>query len=731
MTYNGAAVEEVPSAVFEGGALTGAAAPAPLYPNSPPGTAQVSSMKKWLWILAIVFAAAAAFGQTSNTLYARNFPGNTVGAKVTAAQNACDPDTSMRCVIVIDAGLSAYPVGTMPSKCPNCTWWDLRQGTDFPGLELTTTGSSGASTLQNGVLNIPDYAGGSSGAPLSLNPPTQRYVLFGDSYSGDDINALHTNVAINSFTCSASVCTLTVPSTSTFTAGNWAQIVDTASQPSFDVSLCATTEAHDAGVGWPYGCSMYQILTAGFTSTTFEVANPTGTAQSCSSSCGSVGPMNDYIGPQMQAQPAIQGHGTVSWLMCSNSSGGNTLAFISANFSSCFQAYAPGTSADPIDYILGAWSDDMAAGETAAQIEGYISTVAEEVHAVGGRFLVQTSPALKNTQTAALVDYWLRGMTETPANKVTGDYVDWQFDEGPKYNPLGTFWDGTGSMLPAGVRRMAHALNIVAGLNLPIDTSQQGEEITDGNGAIWHYQQTVNDTWNFSAANGDGGVAVSPFAASDLTSDSPTIFTAYYGQSNTLPGGGLTGLLYLPNNADCYNMNSTSNDWCGIAFGANTSDVNTNGAFTAENPSTGDVLIRNLNSADLGITVTPSGGVVAPELANATCISAAADGTLTAGCPTITTTIERLNITSGICTTTGAETLCSMAETWPTAFANNTYTVTCGYAGLPTGTGTNPGLYGPYVSAKTTTGFTLTIQAGSNSAGGNNTVTEIDCWGMD
>jgi hypothetical protein len=92
---------------------------------------------------------------------------------------------------------------------------------------------------------------------------------------------------------------------------------------------------------------------------------------------------------------------------------------------------------------------------------------------------------------------------------------------------------------------------------------------------------------------------------------------------------------------------------------------------------------------------------------------------------------EAMKITSGICTTAGAETLCSMNETWPNPFVNSTYAYGCNYAGLPTGTGTNPGLYGPYVSSPTTTGFKVTIQAGSNSAGGNNTISEIDCRGME
>lgn len=137
-------------------------------------------------------------------------------------------------------------------------------------------------------------------------------------------------------------------------------------------------------------------------------------------------------------------------------------------------------------------------------------------------------------------------------------------------------------------------------------------------------------------------------------------------------------------------------------FPVSTAGVNT---FTATYSSSSYVdVILFVFKASSSATVLPPGGVV---------------------------TDQYLKITSGICTTAGAETTCPISATWPQPFANNTYAYGCSYAGIPTGTGTNPGLYGPYVSSPTTTGFTVTIQAGSNSAGGNNTVPEIDCWGHD
>lgn len=86
-------------------------------------------MMKRLKVVAVVLCVLAgqyAIAQTSNTLYARQFPGNTVGAKVTAAQAACSADTAVPCVIILDPVLAVYSTGTMPNRSAHMCWWDYR-----------------------------------------------------------------------------------------------------------------------------------------------------------------------------------------------------------------------------------------------------------------------------------------------------------------------------------------------------------------------------------------------------------------------------------------------------------------------------------------------------------------------------------------------------------------------------------------------------------------------------
>lgn len=97
--------------------------------------------------------------------------------------------------------------------------------------------------------------------------------------------------------------------------------------------------------------------------------------------------------------------------------------------------------------------------------------------------------------------------------------------------------------------------------------------------------------------------------------------------------------------------------------------------------------------------------------------------------PIVPSQIESLIITSGICTTGGAEQKCPMsAVNWPVAFSNSTYAVTCTVQN-PTGSGDNPSL-AVYWTAKSASAITLELQSGSNSAGGTNTTAEIDCTGV-
>lgn len=86
--------------------------------------------------------------QTSNTFNAAQFAGNDVGTKVTAAQNSCNANTSVPCVIILDPILAAYSQGTMPARCAQCTWIDYRTSGS-----VSFSGSSGSQVLSGAVCD--------------------------------------------------------------------------------------------------------------------------------------------------------------------------------------------------------------------------------------------------------------------------------------------------------------------------------------------------------------------------------------------------------------------------------------------------------------------------------------------------------------------------------------------------------------------------------------------------
>jgi hypothetical protein len=96
-------------------------------------------MKKTAIVL-FLLASLPCLAQTDNTFYAKQFQGTTVGAKVTAAQLACNSNTAIPCIIVLDPSLAVYPVGIMPAKCAQCSWIDYRSGTSFgPAFTVPVT----------------------------------------------------------------------------------------------------------------------------------------------------------------------------------------------------------------------------------------------------------------------------------------------------------------------------------------------------------------------------------------------------------------------------------------------------------------------------------------------------------------------------------------------------------------------------------------------------------------
>lgn len=161
------------------------------------------------------------------------------------------------------------------------------------------------------------------------------------------------------------------------------------------------------------------------------------------------------------------------------------------------------------------------------------------------------------------------------------------------------------------------------------------------------------------------------------------------------------------------------------------------GAFTTLSNTTGggtitDTFIGNLTGNVAGNATTSSAFDHNPSncAANIAALGIAADGT--AECNTLI--FQAMNITSGLCTTSGAETYCTSPSSgvysWPVAFGSAAYIVTCTYVNQPTGSGSHPGLYGPYITSQTAAGIAFEIQSGSASAAGNNTPGQVNCIGI-
>ncbi len=94
----------------------------------------LSSLPGWLVLAVLALGAVFAFGQApDSTLYVRHFSGSTVGDKLTNAIAACNPDTAIHCILVLDPSLKAMPEGTLPALCSQCDLADYRNGLPWAG----------------------------------------------------------------------------------------------------------------------------------------------------------------------------------------------------------------------------------------------------------------------------------------------------------------------------------------------------------------------------------------------------------------------------------------------------------------------------------------------------------------------------------------------------------------------------------------------------------------------
>jgi hypothetical protein len=103
-------------------------------------------MPKMGFMFILLFAVPAFAQTTDKTLYAKQFPGTTVAAKVVAAMAHCTPYSTAKCYVVIEPSLAVYPTGeALPAPCAHCNIVDKRFAAAL--LPLASGNQAGTDTV--------------------------------------------------------------------------------------------------------------------------------------------------------------------------------------------------------------------------------------------------------------------------------------------------------------------------------------------------------------------------------------------------------------------------------------------------------------------------------------------------------------------------------------------------------------------------------------------------------
>jgi hypothetical protein len=242
--------------------------------------------------LALLLLPVAMHAQqgVTNTFNVAQFPGADVGAKITAAQSACLPNTAIPCTIVIDSILAAWPQGVTPARCSNCLWMDYRTsgslGLNGTGGSLGLSGSNIFFSIAN-VLRDPrtdgtlDLTGVSDDAGL-INTAIANAIANNQGQVRLPCGKLLINSCINLTNITGGMDFAGCGGTGSVDTGNTNMPLDTSH---------ATTLIGNTGAG---GCVIDRTGSSGTTLHDFNIAVPSGASNP--SSIGIIDARDDRLG---------------------------------------------------------------------------------------------------------------------------------------------------------------------------------------------------------------------------------------------------------------------------------------------------------------------------------------------------------------------------------------------------------------------------------------------------
>lgn len=286
-------------------------------------------------------------------------------------------------------------------------------------------------TITNPTLGNIDISS-SGGGILPPNPSTTNYVVVGDSRNQVDNTNVASPIVVTAASCTTSICTMTA--TNTLAAGDIIAI-NTTFSPSFLTG---------GGVGTnPY---YYPVLSAGLSSSQFEIANPVPTS-SGSGTGGTILSDSSYLWPfQMAKLPYFNGHGTVQLIA---QTAGETVAGISAQYTTFIHPFSPAVTGNPgFLFIEAGYADTLTAacGSIPGSVESAYQSLWATAHADGFKVIQLSIPsnATDGTETCGLplqqvipwFNEWLVDQSISKATVASGEYWDYFMDAAAVFNGI-------------------------------------------------------------------------------------------------------------------------------------------------------------------------------------------------------------------------------------------------------------------------------------------------------
>lgn len=395
-------------------------------------------MKNLLTTALAVFALSCPlFGQTKiNPATQINWPEVTgSGAPVMACSsiNYGEPytdTTANKSYVCTSSGWQASSgTGTTTNAMTAATTGGAAPGTTFngstpvtfdyhsfgaPGIHGTITPGNCTnwfSTTAIGDAGTP--CGGGSSNAVQYNPSTAAYVFTGSSINEDDNRVTSSAIAVTSWSCNGTTCTVITTAAHGFVAGDW---VDVDAMAGWFAS-CGGGGCQDSGVG------TFQVISTGLTSTQFEFNYTTNTG---SGTGGNVYSAN-YWGPYLASRmPYLNGHGQVYWRFAWAADCANPTTF-NTKYGSI--------TGSPKYFIFNGAQNDLLNGNTDTTIEANLQSCWQNAHNAGfiviQASIVPTSigsPPANYAIYNEKVNLWLASQAQTYANAASGEYFDKYLD---------------------------------------------------------------------------------------------------------------------------------------------------------------------------------------------------------------------------------------------------------------------------------------------------------------